>query len=147
MTKWEHLEQWIAENDIENGSFTSVDLAHGLEITRPEASELIQFYLIAQRGRRSKTLYVLRREGLTRNARWHVGIRTTDARGVGQQLFGDVTVKFRRAVEPDLKRIARRNPLAAHQCETIIEAVGEGVMRILQVAVGGAPEGDEREAA
>jgi hypothetical protein len=69
-------------------------------------------------------------------------VRTADARATSHQFFEDVKLRFHRAVEPDLDRIATMNPRARRKCEAIIDAVGDGAMRLLQVAVDGI-EGDD----
>jgi len=145
VTHWEQLEEWIFENHPTGGAFSNRELASRLGVSRRQASRLIRRYTDAQRRPRSRTLYVLHRNGRTSRAVWRFGIRTADMRGIGGQYFDDVQQKFHRAVEPDLRRIAALNPRAARQCEAIIEAVGDSAMRLLQVAVGGAITADGNE--
>lgn len=137
MTKWEQLEAWLFERRTFGGDMTNEDIAEALDISHSEASDYIQSYLDAQRSPHSRTLYVLHRTGRTSSAVWHVGERTADARATSHQYFDDVRHRFVRAVEPDLARIAEINPRAARKCKAIIEAVGDGAMRLLQVAVDG----------
>ena len=137
MTHWERVERWLSENHTFGGTFMNHELAEGLGVSPAEASALIQSHLDAQRSPTARTLYVLHRSGRTSAAVWRAGVRTADARAVSGQYFDDVKRKFLRAVEPDLKRIASVNPRAARQCEAIVEAVGDGAMKLLQIAVGG----------
>jgi len=138
VTKADQLEAWIFEHCPMGGYLTNALIASDLEIPSWEASQLIQAYLSAQRAAGSKTLYVLHREvGRTRQAVWKVGVRTADARATSSMFFDDVKVKFHRALEPDLKRITMLNPRAGRQCEAIIDAVGDGALKVLQAAVGG----------
>jgi hypothetical protein len=103
----------------------------------------IQSYLDAQRSRRSRTLYVIRRQGRTSRSIWHVGVRTADARAASFQFFDDVRQRFLIAVEPDLTRIGQLNPRARRKCEAIVAAVGEGAMQLLRVAVDGIGDDDD----
>ncbi len=138
MTRWEQFEVWLFENHPNGGVLgSSRDIAALIGIDREEMSGWIGSYLTAQRAQSSRTLFVLHREGRTSNAVWHSGVRTADVRGIGGQYFDDVRQKFLRAVEPDIRRIAVRNPRAARQCEVIVSAVSEGAMKVLQAAVGG----------
>lgn len=144
MTMWELLEKWLFDNLTFGGSFDNRELADSCGIAPAKASAWIRSYLAAQRGPNSSTLYVLHRTGRTSNARWQAGVRTADARGISHQYFDDVRTRFVRAVEPDLHAIAMRNPRAAKQCRAIVEAVGDGAMKLLQVAVGGSiVDGDD----
>jgi hypothetical protein len=137
LTKWEVLEEWLHDRHTFGGDFDSVDVAEGLGIDPADASQHIQSYLSAQRSPKSSTLYVIHRTGRTTSSRWHSGIRTADARATSYQYFSDVTRKFERALAPDLQRIAALNPRAARRCHSIIEAVGEGAMKVLLAAVDG----------
>jgi hypothetical protein len=135
MSRWEQLEEWLFDNDLER--FNSRDLAASLGVTSKQASTLIRAYLAAQRGAKASTLYVLKREGRTSRAVWSVGQRTADARVIGGTLFEDVSVKVQRAFAPDLERLAARNPRAARYCEAKIEAVLDGALKVLAVSVDG----------
>ncbi|MBA2742686.1 MAG: hypothetical protein H0U46_11845 [Actinobacteria bacterium] len=132
-TRWERLEAWLFDNDTRE--FTVYELAGDLKIPTCEASALINAYLAAQRSVNPTTLYVLKRQGRTRNAVWSVGQRTADARIIGGTLFEDVAVKVRRAFEPDLQRIAERNPRAAKYADAKIAAVMDGALKVLAAAV------------
>jgi hypothetical protein len=85
---------------------------------------------------------VIRRNGRTSTSVWHVGVRTADALATSHQFFDDVRTRFTVALAPDLARIDELNPRARRKCEAIIEAVGEGAMRLLQVAVDGLADDD-----
>lgn len=144
MTKWEQFEAWLFEHLPLGGRIGSNrDLAEAADITPAEASAWIASYLDAQRSKKATTLYVLRRGGgRTTNAEWWSGVRSADAGAVGHMYFDDTRAKFRRAVEPDLRRIAARNPRAAKRCATLIDAISDGAMRVLQAAVGLTDEED-----
>jgi hypothetical protein len=145
VTRWEQLEAWLFESNTFGGQFTNHDVADGLGVSSSEASTYLQSYLDAQRSTRSRTLYVIHRTGRTSTAVWQAGVRTADVRATSNQFFDDVKVRFVRAVEPDLARIAELNPRARRKCEAIIDAVGEGAMKLLQVAVDGIEvDGDGR---
>jgi len=135
MAQWEELEEWLFDHDTER--FNVHELATSMEIETPHASQLIQSHLTAQRRPDSTTLFVLKREGRTKTAIWSVGQRTVDARIIGGTLFEDVSVKVHRAFEPDLRRLAERNPRAARYAERKIEAVMEGALTVLKAAVDG----------
>lgn len=137
MTRWEQLEEWLVEK-YENGGRvgTNREIAAGLEVSPADASEYIRAYLNAQRSAECNTLFVLRRSGgRTTNAVWYAGIRTADARAIGHMYHSDVRQKFLRAVAPDLRRIAKRNPRAAKHCLVLIDAVVSGALTVLQAAV------------
>jgi hypothetical protein len=141
--KWEVLEAWLFETHTLGGQFTSFDVADALGCSGPQASGYIQSYLDAQRSSSSRTLYVLHRDGRTSAALWSAGIRTADARAVSHTYFEDVKTKWRRAVEPDLIRIAQRNPQARKKCDRIIDAVGDHAMQLLRIAVDGFDDNDD----
>jgi hypothetical protein len=141
VTRWERLESWLFDNEIER--FDVHQLAAGLGEDTHEATWIIQSYLIAQRAKNSSTLFVLKREGRTRRAVWSVGQRTADARVIGGTLFEDVNVKVRNAFAPDLKRLAEKNPRAARYAAAKIEAVTDGAMKVLAAAVDNFGEDDE----
>jgi len=104
-------------------------------ISVPEGSALIQQYLVAQRTPSSSALYVLKREGRTRAAVWSIGERTRDAHIIGGTAFEDVSVKLRRAFQPDLRRLAKQNPNAARYVEAKIVAVMDGALAVLASAL------------
>lgn len=142
--EWERLETWLFDHDTER--FTVYDIAEGMDIPVPEASSLIQLYLSAQRALSSSTLYVLKREGRTKAAVWSVGVRTADSRIIGQTLFDDVMVRVKRAYQPDMLRLAAKNPRAARYAEAKIEAVTNGAMRVLAASLDAIfPEDEEDE--
>jgi len=145
MTKWEQFEEFLFEVAPLGGCIgPSTAIAPVLGETPAETSQIIQAYLDAQRSQTSRTLYVLRREGRTKSAIWYSGVRTADVRAIGHEYFEDVQKKFLRALQPDLTRVAARNPRAAKKCEAIIVAVGEGALTVLRAAVDGIDlEGDE----
>lgn len=138
MTKWEQLEEWFYESMPNGGKFENADVIDRLGLSSGrEATLYIQSHLRAQRAIQPRTLFVIHRDGRTSRAVWIVGVRTVDARGTSHQFFDDVQHRFVHALAPDLTQIAKLNPRAGRKCRQIIEAVGEGAMRLLQVAVDG----------
>lgn len=137
MKKWETLEEWLYDNRLLGGSFTSHDVADGLRISGPEATQHIKSYLTAQRSPTSTTLYVLHREGRTSRSIWFAGMRAADVKATSSQFFDDVAHRFFKAVELDLVRIGEINPRMRRRCERIIEAVGKGALVVLRAAVDG----------
>ncbi len=133
MKRWEQMEEWLFDHEV--GTFTSQQLAADAGIKRAEASRWISAYLDAQRSKTAATLYVLKREGRTAKAIWSVGERTTDARIINGTLFEDVKVKVRKAWEPDLNRLATRNPRAARYVEAKLGAVIDGALVVLAAAL------------
>lgn len=141
MKRWERLELWLFDNSVD--SFSAGRLGKALGMSTQEASAHISAYQVAQRGKRAATLYVLKRRGRTSGAVWSVGERTLDARAIGQTLFEDVHVKVKKAFQPDLERLAKRNPRAARYCEQKIDAVVNGALVVLASAVDVLLEDDE----
>jgi len=133
LTRWERLEAWLIDHDTE--TFSAEQVAAGMKVTVAEVSDLIQAYLGAQRAVNPRTLYVLKREGRTRKAKWSVGQRTTDARIISNVLFDDVETKVRRAWQPDLDRLKEKNPQAARYVEAKLIAVMDGALQMLAVAL------------
>lgn len=143
--RWEVLEEWLFDRQVE--SFTAVQLGADLGIPTREATRYIQAYLIAQRrptdpdgNPLSRTLYVLKREGRTSSSVWSVGQRKVDARVIGETLFQDVRCKIERAFEPDLKRLAQRNPRLARFTQAKIAAVMDGALVVLASALDHEPD-------
>jgi hypothetical protein len=136
MYRWEVLERWL---DSRSGAtFDVYTLAASEGISTWEASNLINAYVTAQRGKRATTKYTLRRTGRTRNAQWHVAKVGADARQIGATFYDDVNTTARRAFEPDLKRLQALDPSTAQVCEQMIDAVINGAITVLRVAVGNA---------
>lgn len=109
--RWVQLEAWIEETQPQN--FTAIELGQAFGISTREASRMIQSYLVAQRGRRSETIFVLKRAGRTKRAVWSVGQTTADARTLGRALFDDFLTTMKRAYAPDMDRIREVNPRTA----------------------------------
>lgn len=141
--RWERLEEWLFEQHTLGGSFTVYDVADAMGCESSAASGYIQAYLEAQRSGSSRTLYVLHRDGRTSAAIWTVGIRSADARAVSHTFYEDVKRKWMRAVEPDLARIAARNPAARPRVERIISAVFDHALHLMRIAVDGFDGGDD----
>jgi hypothetical protein len=144
LTRWETLEQYLFDYDKPGTDFSVYEYAEATGIDTIQASDHIQAYLGAQRGVRSKTLYVLRRVPGTRTkrARWAVGIRVQDARLHGATLGDDVRRRVIRAFRPDIQRIRTLNPRSAKSVEAQIEAVIAHAVPLLEMAASGmAPPG------
>jgi hypothetical protein len=134
--RWEVLEDWMIETEITR--FTAHDLAASLGIPMGEASSLINSHLGAQRSPKSRTLFVIKREGRTRNAVWSAGEKTADIRVLNGTLFGDIRVKIQQAYRPDLERLATINPRAARKVEKTLEGVVDGALVVMANALDGA---------
>jgi len=117
MYMWEELESNITTGQ----QFDARSLARHLGSSRRYASDLIQAYLIAQRGPRSQTQYVISRRGRTRSAVWHVGARTGDVRALTRQCVDDIAAKINEALAPDLRRMGVLNP----RCAQLTEAMAQ----------------------
>ncbi len=140
---WEVLEPQLAAYELSGLDFSNGELAEMMNVSRPEASRLIQSYLNAQRSEKTPTSYVLKRTGRTKNARWSVGQRTKDVRVVSRMFGDDTKAKLRRAFEPDLQAIGRINPRARRAIQTTVDAVVNGAMQVLEAAVRGYDLGDD----
>lgn len=110
MTLWEELEEHLFDHELHRTSFTARELADQMGVS--DGSRYISAYLSAQRSQKATTLYILSRTGRTRSAIWHVGARTRDAQRIGKMFADDTYRKFERAVAPDLRELAMRNPRA-----------------------------------
>jgi hypothetical protein len=144
MTRWERLEEYLSERELVGGEFTARKYAKDMEFDQVvEATWDIQAYLNAQRSAKSTTEYVLRRRTGTRtcNARWIVGTKSDDARGIGKGLHSDTRRRVQRAFRPDLERIKALNPRAAKLVSAQIDAVIDGALKILEVAAQGYQDG------
>ena len=141
MTLWEKLEEWLFEYVTFGGTFTHAELVGGMHVSRERASAMIQSYQKAQRAKDSRTLYVLYRgRGRTAAAEWEVGVRTRNARRLGKTFGADVKVKWMRAVQPDLERIATVNPRAAATSRQSMEKGIDGAIQVLEAALNGIGE-------
>lgn len=123
--RWLVLERWIVNGEVEN--FTVEELASSLGVTVREGSRMIQSYLTAQRGKRSRTSFVLKRAGRTKRAVWSVGTQTADARTLGRFVFDDFLVTVKRAYQPDILRIKAVNPRAARFIVAKMESLDAAV--------------------
>lgn len=145
-TRWERLEEYLFDHEKHGSEFTASEYAAEMGFDDvSEGTRDIQDYLAAQRRKKSKTLYVMRRVPGTRtkSARWMAGVKTRDARMVGKGLADDVGRTVMRAFVPDLLAIKVRNPRAGRQAENQIKAIVEGAMVILAAAAEGiSPDGD-----
>jgi hypothetical protein len=137
MTRWERVEDYIDNNLAVGGVFNSRAYAAANGLGWHEASEHIQAHLIAQRGAKSRTKYVLKRQPGTRTSTsyWSVGERARDVRLAGLAFSSDVKAKWMVAVEPDIRRIAAINPQAAKRAEKVCDATLDGALKVLEAAV------------
>jgi len=149
--RWERLEQYLFDHEKLGSNFSVHEYADAEGMDAAEGSIDIQNYLRAQRGPKSKTLFVLRRmpKTRTRTARWAVGIKTKDARLVGDAFANDVRTKVMRAVRPDLLRLRTINPRTGKLAESQITALIDHMLPLLEMAAngmtppGGWPEEDD----
>lgn len=139
MKRWERLEDYLFEFDLSGNSFSTKEYAETGGLSGGDASRDVQSYLVAQRAKRPRTLFVLKRETgtRTRTARWSVGQRAADIRVISMSFGDDVKRKFKRATQPDILRIAMVNPRAAKRAETVVEAIADGALKVLDAAVLG----------
>jgi len=120
-TQWEELETYLTQHQLIGQEFNSYDVAHTLRVVPYRATCLIQAYLVAQRAPKSRTLYVLHRQGRTRSSMWRVGARTRDVRELTRQCMDDITVKVMDALTPDLRRMGALNPRLAQTTEAMVQ--------------------------
>jgi hypothetical protein len=130
MRRWEALEEFMYDNDMDGAQFTSTQLATEMGLTRTEASSLIQSHLNAQTSRKAHTLYVLTRTGRTRNALWHAGARADNARMLGLQTGDDFRRRIDRVLAPTLERIGQKNPRALPAARAVLQGIDAGVKLI-----------------
>jgi hypothetical protein len=136
--QWEVLEDFLIEQMADGGRIgTNAELASKMGVSTWTATARIQAHLVAQRGKRTRTLFVLHREGRTKQAVWYAGVRAENVKAISGEFFHDVQTRFVRALAPDLSRIAEVNPRMAKKCESIVKAVGEGALLVLQASVDG----------
>ena len=132
---WEILEEWMFLN--EGRLFTVHELAADLGISVERASRMIVSYQRAQRGRRAKTLYVIKRQhGRTSAAVWSFEVRVADVRALSKTTYEDIKVKLLRAFVPDIARIGERNPAAGKLAGRRVEAAVEHIIPLVALALG-----------
>jgi hypothetical protein len=127
MNRWEDLEEFLFDNDMDGSAFTSHELADKMDVSRSAASGLIQNYLGAQTSSKSRTLFVLNRTGRTKAAVWHVGARSDDVRSLGRQVGDDFRCRLERHIEPTLSRIGQRNPRALPAAKAVAKGIDAGI--------------------
>lgn len=132
MTRWMVLEKWLQATNP--AKFTAYTLAASLGITVSEASYLINGYLVAQRGKRTQTQYLLKREGRTRGAVWSVGEQQLDFDAFRQTLMRDIEVKVNRAAKPDMNALGQLNPQIQQKVNLTISAI-DAALSLLAVAL------------
>lgn len=127
MTHWEQLEGYLFDTAALGRSFNSKALAADTGITGAEASKMIQHYLIAQTGVRSRTQFVLTRRGRGSGAMWHVGVKTSDVKALGKQTVADFKRRLTRFVIPTLERIEQLNPRAIPAANAVVKGMEAGI--------------------
>lgn len=132
MRAWEWFEVNVLDDLGIGSTFTNRNVASWYGITPDEASSYITAYVDAQRRPRNPGRYVLHREGRTAAAWWTIGMRTDDARDVLGQWGDDIRHRARYAVEPDLRRIAARNPRAARFISSTLEPAVNGLVSMVE---------------
>jgi hypothetical protein len=130
MKKWEEFEEYLFERDLLGEDFNHTAVwdefrPHGRRVTRREATLYIQSYLGAQTRPDSTTLFVLTRIPGTRtkNAMYHVGERTAEARSQGKQWSNDAKRRIDRYTEPTLRRIAEKNPRSLPAARAVAKGI------------------------
>jgi hypothetical protein len=121
------FEQEVLDHLGVGASFSAVSIATDFHIDTTDASEWIQRYLAAQRSSRSQTKYVLHRQDRTSAAVWTIGKRTKDARARVAQFGDDVQATIRRAVRPDIHRLAEVNPRLARAVDEVLDPLLDSV--------------------
>lgn len=146
MTRWERLELYLFDHDKQGTEFTTYEYVKATGLPSLSDGSLdVQGYLAAQRGKESRTLFVLHRVPGTRtsNTRWAVGVKSKDARDIGKALVDDTKRRVHRAFMPDLVRLKVKNPKAARLVEAQLDAVVEHAVHILAVAAEGMQSDEE----
>ncbi len=140
---WLVFEQEVLDQLGVGASFSAVSIAQEYGIDGKDASEWIQRYLSAQRSPKSQTKYMLHRQARTTAAVWTIGARTKDARDRLGQFGDDIITTLRRAVRPDIHRLAEVNPRAARvvgaALDPLLDSVGQTVKAVM-IAVGWDPD-------
>lgn len=132
---WLYFQTEVLDPRGVGASFSAVSLADELGVEPADASEWIDRYLVAQRAPRSQTRYVLVRSGRTSAAVWTIGRRTQDGRDRLAQFGDDVTTTLRRAVRPDIHRLAKVNPRAAREIDGVLDPLLDNVGQIVASVV------------
>lgn len=151
-TRWEWLEEWLIEH--EGIDFTVaprpaqawqgvICLSEDMGVSTTTATLLVQGYLLAQRGPKSETMYMLKRKGRTRNAVWSAGKRVLDAEKLDRELYEDIIVKVNRAWTRDVKRLAELNPKLVRRYERKVEALMGGALVMLRTVLDDGLGGEE----
>lgn len=144
---WLTFEEEVLDQKGVGESFSAVSLANELGIDGTEASSWIDNYLSAQRGKRAQTRYVLHRQGRTTAAVWTIGRRSKDANARLGQFGDDIQATMRRAVRPDIHRLAEINPRLAQRVDKaldpLIDSIGTIVTSVM-LAVGWKSDEDDR---
>lgn len=142
---WLTFEEEVLDQLGVGASFSAVSLAEQVGISGADASEWIQNYLTAQRGKRAQTRYVLHRQARTTAAVWTIGKRTKDARKRLSQFGDDVNATIRRAVRPDIHRLAEVNPRAARAVDVVLDPLLDMVGSTINALISALPNKDEPE--
>lgn len=129
--RWRELQDDFLTNGL---AFNCEGLAADWECSTRDASAYITAHVNAQRGPKARTKYVLRREGRTRAAVWHVTRRDADSPKLARQCMDDITVKIKEALVPDLHRLAAINPKAAPLVNALTSAF-EANLHLLEAAL------------
>ena len=150
--RWLELEEWLIEHEGEEFTVAPrpaqtwqgvLCLSEEMGIHTTTATRLVQGYLLAQRGPKSETVYMLKRRGRTKNAVWSFGKRVYDAQQLDRVLYEDVLVKVHRDWKPDMKRLAELNPKLAKRYERKVEALLGGALVMLRTVLDDAIASEE----
>lgn len=141
MKLWEEFEDYLFDCDLSGQEFNHAAVMEDLGVDGKEATALIQAYLDAQHRAKSNTLFVLRRVTGTRtkNAMWHVGARSKDARALSKQWTNDAKRRIERAIAPDMARIGTKNPRAVPSVQAALKGI-EASLDMMAAVLGEAQE-------
>lgn len=127
LTRWEQLEEFLFDHNLNGTAFTNEDVAAYFGLTNRQATYWIHDYQRAQRSAKVNTLFVIRREGRTTSAIWFAGVKTIDARKLTAQTVDDIRTRLHDAIQPTLESIESHNPKAKPACDAIWQGLDAGL--------------------
>jgi len=136
--KWLKFEVWLTDTfGQDGGQFTAQEYADAKDIYIEEASDHIQAYKGVQQREDSPAMYTIYRVPGTRTraAVWIVGDKSKDVDLRAQSLCDDFEVAVDGFVK-DETHMMTRNPRARRRAIARKEAVRDGVVKVMRVAVG-----------
>ena len=135
MTAWEQMEDYLFRLDLAGRkSFVNAEVATALDLTPKEASYLTREYQRAQLSPRCDTLFVIKRTGRTRNARWHVGHKVADLTMTRRQFSDDTELRVHEHLLPLIDLIADKNPQARRAAAKVTMQIGRLLQQLEDLA-------------